>query len=186
MRSFFKPTASHFKEKLPLGNELLRQLGCLNATKRHKQSTVLSIQNIASVLQAKVNSMEVVNGWKVFQVDSELPSYNPSERIEAFWNGVFQLQSSGSDLRYKLLPVVIKCALVPAQTNAETECSLSVNARIVTQERTSLSEKTIVGLHVMKELSGCFVWFANDQKRYQLHKILRKNLGLPMQHAKNE
>ena len=53
MRSFFKAKASYLKEKLPLGNEL-RQLECLNPTKRHKQSTVLSIQNIASVLQPKI------------------------------------------------------------------------------------------------------------------------------------
>ena len=66
MRSFFKATASHLKEKLPLGNELPRQLGCLNPTENHKQSTVLSIQNIASVLQPKINSMEVVDEWKVF------------------------------------------------------------------------------------------------------------------------
>ena len=85
MRSFFKATASHLKEKLPLGNELLWQLEYLNPTKRHKQSTVLSIQNIASVLQPKINSMEVVDEWKIFQVDSELPSYNPSERIEFFF-----------------------------------------------------------------------------------------------------
>ena len=84
MRLFFKATALHLKEKLPLGNELLWQLGCLNPTKRHKQPTVLSIQNIASVLQPKINSMEVVDEWKVLQVDSELPSYNPSERIKVF------------------------------------------------------------------------------------------------------
>ena len=100
--------------------------------------------------------MEVVDEWKVFQVDSELPRYNVSERIEVFWNGVFQLQPAGGDLRYNLLPVVIKSALVLAQTNAESDCSLSV--RIVTQERASLSEKKnncwppcYEGLHVMKE-----------------------------------
>ena len=74
-----------------------------------------------------------------------MPSYNPSERIEVFWNGVFQLQSAGGgDLRYKLLPVVIKSALVLAQTNAESEHSLSVNVRIVTQERASVSEKKLL------------------------------------------
>ena len=54
-------------------------------------------------------------------------------------------------MRYKVLPSVIKFALVLAQTNAESERSLSVNARIVTQERGSLSEKTIIGLHIVKE-----------------------------------
>ena len=51
------------------------------------------------------------------------------------------MQSTDGGLRYKLLPVVIKSALLLAQTNAESECSLSVNTRIVTQERASLSEK---------------------------------------------
>ena len=50
-----------------------------------------------------------------------------------------------------MLPVVIKSALVLAQTIVESERSLSVNARIVTKDRASLGEKTIVGLHVVKE-----------------------------------
>ena len=37
-----------------------------------------------------------------------------------------------------------------AQTNAESERSLSVNARIVTKDRALLGEKTIVGLHVIR------------------------------------
>ena len=46
---------------------------------------------------------------------------------------------------------MINSALVLAQTKAESERSLSVNARIVTKDRASLGEKTIVGLHVVKE-----------------------------------
>ena len=46
---------------------------------------------------------------------------------------------------------MIKSALVLAQTNAESERSLSINAGIVTRERASLGEKTIVGLHVLKD-----------------------------------
>ena len=47
--------------------------------------------------------------------------------------------------------MVIKSALIRGQTNAESECSLSVNARVVTQDRTLLNEETIVGLRVIKE-----------------------------------
>ena len=83
-----------------------------------------------------------------FQVDNDLPAHNASERIEVFWNGVFKLQSADDASRYNLLPVVIKSALVLAQTNAESERSLSVNARIVKKDRASLGEKTILGLLV--------------------------------------
>ena len=42
-----------------------------------------------------------------------------------------------------------------AQANADSEDSLSVNAQIVTEDRASLWEKTIVGLGVLREA----VWF---------------------------
>ena len=64
---------------------------------------------------------------------------------------VFQLQLQSGGVRYKLLPMVIKSALILWQTNAESEHSLSVNARIVTQNRTLFNKETIVGLRVIKE-----------------------------------
>ena len=110
-----------------------------------------SIKSLASVLQPKVSETEVVDEWKIFQVDPDLPSYDAKERIEMFWRKVFSLQSPAGDFWYKALPVVVKSALVLGQTNAQSEQSLSVNARIVTQDRASLVEKTIVGLHVVKD-----------------------------------
>ena len=78
----------------------------------------MSIESVTSVLQPKIKVTEVVDKWKLFQVDNDLSAYNASERIEVFCNGVFKLQSADCDSRYKLLPVVIKSALVLAQTNA--------------------------------------------------------------------
>ena len=111
---------------------------------------------MSSVLQPNVNQIEVVDEWKLFQVDTELPEYNAKERIEVFWNALFQLQSPSGDPRYKVLPCVVKSALILTQTNAESEHSLSVNARIVAQDRASLSERTIVSLHIVKEAVRLF------------------------------
>ncbi|MDA8010156.1 MAG: hypothetical protein MPK75_10680, partial [Alphaproteobacteria bacterium] len=146
IRSFMCTTATELQQKLPLKNELLRQLGCTNPLKRKKESTVSSIERLTTVLQPAISTSEVIDEWKLFQVDNELPDYNQQERIEKYWNAVFQLQSSDGQLRYKLLPAVIKSALTLGQTNAESERSLSVNAAIVTRERTLLSENTIIGL----------------------------------------
>ena len=75
-------TVSYLQQRLPLGNQLLRHLGCLNPTKRKKNSTVSSIQSLALVLQPMVSETEVVDEWKIFQVDLDLPSYDAKERIE--------------------------------------------------------------------------------------------------------
>ena len=103
------------------------------------------------MLQPDVNTSQVVDEWKQFQVDDDLPTYNKADRIENFWRKVFEIQSSDGGMKYKLLPTVIKSALVLGQTNADSEHSLSVNARIVTEGRTLLNERTIIGLHVVKD-----------------------------------
>ena len=46
---------------------------------------------------------------------------------------------------------MIKSGLVFAQTNAESERSLSINTRVVTCERSALGEATITGLRTVKE-----------------------------------
>ena len=46
---------------------------------------------------------------------------------------------------------MIKSAPTLVQANTGSECSLSVNAQIVTEYRASLGEKTIVGLGVLRE-----------------------------------
>ena len=93
--------------------------------------------------------------WKLFQVDNQLPTYKPADRIEVFWNQVFKIQSVTGECRYKLLPLVIKSAPTLAQANVDSEHSLSVNVQIVTENRASLGKKTIVGLCDLR--GGCLV-----------------------------
>ena len=94
-------------------------------------------------------------------MDTDLPDYDPKERIEVFWKQVFELQGLAGEPKYQILPVVVKSALVLTQTNAESECSLSVSARIVTKDRSLLGEKTIVGIHTLKEA----VWFFDPDNK---------------------
>ena len=173
IRFFMCTTATELQQKLPLKNELLRQLGCTNPLKRKKESTVSSIERLTTVLQPAISTSEVTDEWKLFQVDNELPDYNQQERIE-YWNAVFQLQSSDRQLKYKLLPAVIKSALTLGQTNAESERSLSVNAAIVTQKRTLLSENTIIGLHVVKEAVRFFDPVSNEPEKIAITDDLRR------------
>ena len=45
---------------------------------------------------------------------------------------------------------MVRSELALAQTNAESERSLSINARLVTKDRASLCDTTIVGLRAVK------------------------------------
>ena len=61
-------TATELQQKLPLKNELLRQLGCTNPLKRKKELTVSSIERLTNVLQPAISTSEVIDEWKLFQV----------------------------------------------------------------------------------------------------------------------
>ena len=73
---------------------------------------------------------------------------------------------------------MIKSALVLAQTSAESERSLSINARIVRQERASLGEKTIVGLHVLKDAVRFFDPVSNQPERIPITQDLKQSVKL--------
>ena len=52
IHSFMCTTATELQQKLPLKNELLRQLGCINPVKRKKESTVSSIERLNNCVTA--------------------------------------------------------------------------------------------------------------------------------------
>ena len=89
---------------------------------------------------------------------------------------VFQLQSHEGELGYKVLPTIVKSALILGQTNAESERSLSVNTKVVTKERASLNERTIVGLHVVKEAVRFFDPVSNQPEKIIITDDMRRSV----------
>ena len=73
------------------------------------------------------------------------------QRVDRYWNAVFLLTSVEGNGHYRLLPCLVKSCFVFAHANADSERSLSVNARIVTKERSRFGEQTIVGLRLLKD-----------------------------------
>ena len=79
IQSFFGTMVTELQSKLPLKNELLRQLGCLNPLKKNDGSTVSAVEKLSSLLHPKLNTSKVVDEWKLFQVDNDIPRYNGDE-----------------------------------------------------------------------------------------------------------
>ena len=176
VQSFYGTAASKLQNKLPLESTFLQQLGCLNPLKKSKKSTVDSIESLAGRLQSQLSSSEVVDEWKMFQVDIDLPQYCKEERIEKFLNKVFLVESPDGQARYKVLPSVIKSALGLGQTNAECERSLSINARVVTSDRPFLSNETIVGTSVVKEAVRFYDPVSNQVEKIIITEELKKQV----------
>ena len=135
--AFFVATVSHLPLRLPLGNKLLRDLGCLNSLKTNEKTTGTTIQNLARKLQPQLDVSSVLDKWKLLQADQKVSELDANQQIDHYWNSLFLLKAIDDSSRYQFLPLVIKFGLVLAQTNAESERSLSINARGVTSERST-------------------------------------------------
>ena len=108
--------------------------------------------NTGKALQPQLDVSNVQDEWRVYSVDQEVEQLEKRQRVDHFWRAVFSLKSlDGTGPRFSALPKVVKLGLILAQSNAESERSLSVNASIVTKERTLLGERTIVGLRTVKD-----------------------------------
>ena len=82
------------------------------------KSTDTSIQNLTKKLQPQLEVIPVLDEWKCLQNDREVSELDSTQRIDHYWNAVFQLKSVDGSSSYQSLPLVIKSALVLAQTNA--------------------------------------------------------------------
>ena len=151
MLAFFGEAVSHLQAKLPLNNRVLKDLGCLNPLKRERKSTTISIQNLSRKLLPEFDTAAVLDEWKLYQNDGDISDIDTDQRVDRYWNAVFLLTSVEGNGHYRLLPCLVKSCLVFAHANADSERSLSVNARIVTKERSRFGEQTIVGLRLLKD-----------------------------------
>ena len=72
--------------------------------------------------------------------------------VDHFWRAVCSRKSlDGTGPPFSAIPKVVKSGLILAQSNAESERSLSVNVHIVTHcKETLLGERTIVGPRPVK------------------------------------
>ena len=115
----------------------------LKPRKRERKSKTISIQNLSRKLLPEFDTAAVLNEWKLYQNDGDISDIDTDQRVDHYWHAVFLLTSVEGNGHYQLLPSLVKSFLVFAMANADSECSLSVNARvIVTKERSRLGEQT--------------------------------------------
>ncbi|CAI6357860.1 unnamed protein product [Macrosiphum euphorbiae] len=89
--------------------------------------------------------------WKLFQLQDESSSEQNSLRIDVYWNLIITQKSENGNLKYPLLSKVVKAALSVSHGNADVERGFSCSANYLTDDRASMSEKTLNAALVVKD-----------------------------------
>ena len=154
MKAFYAAVAGHLLKTLPFGIKLLKDVRCLQPLGREKSSTVSEIRRIGEVMPSVViKDTEVsvlTDEWKLYQVEAVLDSWTEL-RIDQYWSKLFAIKLSTGDVKYKILPRVVKACMTLPHGNADLERGFSVNARALTKDKACMDNETLNGIRNIKD-----------------------------------
>ena len=152
IRYFFTTVTTFLQSRLPFENKLLKFLSCLNPEMRSNASLRV-IEYVATKLRIQAADIaDVSDEWRLYLHDKDITKPDKDTRVDHYWRRIFKLQKTNGNSRYPLLTRIVKTALVLPHGNSDFERGISVNNRMLTNERNKLSGVTINGLRATKDM----------------------------------
>ncbi|CAF1602250.1 unnamed protein product [Rotaria sp. Silwood1] len=151
-------------KSLPLKNDFLRHLQCLQPLARKEESSRTSIMYLSRHVPHLLTNEEVDRvgaEWRVYQM-ADIPEewfrkitvssdniieYLP---IDKYWYQIFSTTTSIGTPQYVVLTKLVKCLLSLSHGNSDVERGFSENNHLVSDDRSSLNEVSINGLRATK------------------------------------
>ena len=141
---------TEMQKKLPLGDELLHALTCLNPKMQKSPRSLQYCLVVAHEMPSmtKEEELRVVDEWIKYQ-EFEFSDEDYKCRGDHFWSKVFQREDTCAE-KFVTLPKMVKCPLALCHSNVDVERSLSINKKVVTKQNTKMKGSTITGLRAVK------------------------------------
>ncbi|XP_077542137.1 uncharacterized protein LOC144154903 [Haemaphysalis longicornis] len=155
-RSFYIKAAGYLLSRLPLGNSVLKDLRCLNPSLLKVEGSAASMRNLAKELPQVIAPHQVSSLMDEFSlIATENVDYSPSDRLDEFWQSIFELKLGDGALKYPLLGALVRALLSLSHGNADVERGFSENRRML-RDRASLSISSVNGLRSIMSFSERF------------------------------
>ncbi|CAF1074423.1 unnamed protein product [Adineta steineri] len=159
VRQIYCTITKELIKTLPMNNDFLRHLRCLQSSSRNESSRT-SIMYLARNLPHLLTNEEVDRvgvEWRVYEMAdipeewikrsssslNDIVEYVP---IDEYWHHVFSTYTPNGTPQYVALTKLVKCLLSLSHGNSDVERGFSQNNNLVSDERSSLNEVTINGL----------------------------------------
>lgn len=172
MKQFMIKTTEYLVLHFPTEvQQLLRDLSYLHPLMKDEPPSINAIKRIASKVPPVHGSTDcVLSEWKLYQsqeiprdwfIKSETSESIIFQRIDVYWNKVFESKTLTGGQKYLSLSSVVKSDLCLAHGNAEVERSLSISKRMISSDRTNLRlfqfSFTWFSFHVLQVLCNTVV-----------------------------
>lgn len=166
-RSCLLATVTYLQERLPLSDPVIRDVQCLHPLMRNTEQGKNAIKRLCSHLTKVTKDdafIDQVNGeWLLYMLedDKKIDQWivdHPGEGndICGYWFSITQMTDCSGAKKYVKLGAVAKAALTLSHGNAIPERGFSANNSLLSKERLSLAENTIVAERIVKEAVRLF------------------------------
>ncbi|CAF3425785.1 unnamed protein product [Rotaria sp. Silwood2] len=160
VRQIYCTMTKELIKSLPINNDFLRHVQCLQPLARKEQSSRTSIMYLARDLPHLLTNEEVDQvgaEWRVYEMAdipedwikkstnslNDVVEYVP---IAKYWYHVFSIRTTIGTPQYVTLTKLVKCLLSLSHGNSDVERGFSQNNHLVSDERSSLNEASINSL----------------------------------------
>lgn len=157
MQKFYQCVTSYLQTRLPLYDSIVKSVQCLHPEVRMQERAQKLVRDLCSALPTFEDSdiSKVTDEWKIYRAedidDDKIYHDGTLIRVDHFWNYVLNKKNASGGLKYQFLRKVVLTSLCIPHGNADVERSLSVNKKLVTPERSLLSEESVNGLRITRD-----------------------------------
>lgn len=147
----YRTAAEHIMKKSSLLKPILKCFQCLQPNKRILDQSSLDIVTISKALPLNTNTNLLFDEWKLLQSEPDQGINDKCEvRIDSYWNYFMTLKNALGSPKYPTVSAVVKAALAVSHGNSDVERGFSTSVRILTEDRSLLSERTLNAVLVVK------------------------------------
>ena len=152
-KDFYKRIAKYLQSRLPIDNDFLQSLECLNPSLQDKQMSLEQLKRAAQMMPCVIdpsNIDKLCSEWRVY-INMDFSGLEFS-RVDGYWSQVLQTKSNVEEgLIFNILPVFVHAALSLSHGQAFVERGFSINKNIATVGRPSLKAITVKSLRIVED-----------------------------------
>lgn len=154
-KKHYVAAGKHVIKKSGLQNAFVKYCQCLNPSAIDASRSSKYIVQVSKSLPLQITHDLLVDEWNLLKCE-KIKEGSVSWRIEDYWSQFFILKTAGGEQKYPLVSKVVKTALATSHGNADVERGFSTSGRILTDDRASMSERTLNAFMTVKSALRSF------------------------------
>lgn len=161
IRKHYEAACRHLIEKTSVSNNLLKSLSVLSPTEKSSPTNERKIVKVAQAMPFNISETDLINEYILYHADNQSLSTKEHIRVDTYWGQIFETkQEITGNKKYPTLEKVVKTALILSHGNAQVERGFSQSGHIMTDERSSTSERTLNSIMTVK---SCLTYIYHNQ-----------------------